>query len=280
MFRLVARLSGQMRQIRPKSCLNFHSRLSQQQYRTFSTSHTLLKRDNSKNKSSNILDKGKNYQIYCEFSEDYRALFDFHEFYKQPFLDIKEAAISQIDSIKVGFNLNDLESFQFLYEDDTFEIKDVALINQKDVGSKGSKNVSTEYVIDLVEFPDLYDNIYNSLYDNFREQLLIDGNKVNSTIVVKIPKITQSSRKQKIKILEGVSKQAETVCQEFIKNIGNEIWSLAENDPELNIDKELRFYLKTELPKFLEKYCQNEILKEIEKQTSLKKEELLTSGNV
>ena len=91
----------------------------------------------------------------------------------QVFDEILKLAHNEINQVKLGITAADLEEIQLTINDEKYQLGELALV---------TKVKEREIDIDLVEFPDLIDQIYDDVYKIFRDQLIMAKEKNNDKI--------------------------------------------------------------------------------------------------
>ena len=238
--------------------------------RNFTTSPILLKKS-KKNDKNDLTPPGSQFYTYCDILEDDRPLFNFQEHYQPVFDEILKLSHNEINQVKLGITAADLEEIQLTINDENYELGEIALV---------TKVKEREIDIDLVEFPDLIDQIYDDVYKIFRDQLNMTKEKNNDKIVITLKKVTPSTRKGRLLRLKDIKKEAMKISDSHIKSSIQEIENTVKNDDDLRTDQDIQYFLKSQLPKFFKKYQKEMFESNLDILIGRKEEELKNSGNL
>lgn len=92
--------------------------------------------------------------IYCEETDEDLPLFDWDSI--EPRIKYEIDTLSEkVDNIRLTVDISDIENFPIEYEGEEYSLSDVALI---------SKNGPKEFLVDFIEYPELFEQVANSLH--------------------------------------------------------------------------------------------------------------------
>jgi len=151
--------------------------------------------------------------IYCEETDEDVPIFDWDSIEPRIKYEIDTLA-ERIDSIRLTVDISDIENFPIEYEGGEYSLSDVALI---------SKNGPREFLVDFIEYPELFEQVANALHDNYSGDVNVTKIPHKHHVVFYLPKINQQTRNQRVQKIKKMSTESSSRISQILQDATKQV---------------------------------------------------------